>query len=262
MYEEDKITADLMDIRRKRSIGGTSTGSTGAPLSTTTASLLLTLPLLLHWFFLILLYARLNIVSFWNLSFKDKVLHMLSNILVTLPVRKTKEGRQVHKAREIFWSLFLVGLNLLATALITSALINKNWYLPQHSTYADNSMFFESSAGPGVKYSIPKFFFIFGLPSLLCHLVASLLLLLQYKLVHPWRLLGRDREANCWGRLGGTKRGIHEETPQWRSSHMVSTQIMYFPTLSFLRNRAQQDQRVPPRRQCPAHKTERRHRAT
>ena len=67
---------------------------------------------------------------------------MLSNILVTLPVRKTKGGTQVHKAREIFWSLFLVGLNLLATALITSALINKNWYLPQHSTDADNSMFF------------------------------------------------------------------------------------------------------------------------
>ena len=92
MYEEDKITADLMNIWRKKSLGGTSTRSTGAPLSTTTASLLLTLPLLLHWVFLILLYARPNIVSFWNLSFKEKVLHMLSNILVTLPVQKTKEG--------------------------------------------------------------------------------------------------------------------------------------------------------------------------
>ena len=89
----------------------------------------------------------------------------------------------------------------------------------EHSTDADNSMFFESS-------TIPKFFLIFGLPSLLCHLVGSLQLLFQYKLVHQWRLLGRDREANYWGRLGGTKRGIHEERPQWCSSHMVSTQII------------------------------------
>ena len=61
--------------------------------------------------------------------------------LVTLPVRKTREGAQVHKGRETFWSLVLVGINLLATALITSALINwsedtpgeSNWKITQIS---------------------------------------------------------------------------------------------------------------------------------
>merc|ERR1719500_2145793 len=116
-----------MDIRRKRSTE-ISPQLAGPPLSPTTASLLLILPLVIHWVFLILLYARLHIVSFWSLSLKDKVLHLSSNTMVTLPVRKTQEGAQVHKGRETFWSLVLVGINLLATALITSALVNENMF--------------------------------------------------------------------------------------------------------------------------------------
>ena len=90
-------------------------------LSNTSASLLIMIPLFIHWVSLILLYARLNIVTFWRLSVKDKVLHLMSNTLLTLPVRKSKKEEQVHKAREIFWSLVLVGLNLIGTALVTTA---------------------------------------------------------------------------------------------------------------------------------------------
>ena len=82
MEEKDEKTADLMDIRRKRSIEA-SPRQTGAPLSPTTASLLLVLPLVIHWMFLILLYAKLRIFTFWSLSLKDKVLHLLSNTIVT-----------------------------------------------------------------------------------------------------------------------------------------------------------------------------------
>ena len=310
--EEDEITADLMDIRRKRSIGP-STRQTGAPLSPTTASLLLILPLVIHWMFLILLYARLHIVTFWSLSLKDKVLHLLSNTMVTLPVRKTQEGSQVHKGRETFWSLVLVGINLLATALITSALINKNiftwydsrvdeegleasWKMPKisddgrfeglkadkglcdwlfqfvawrrkrstdtltkadlfdlcgypytptdsipetdpfdlrtanrrkRSTDALTRIFLENMDASGVKYYKPRFLYAFGLPSLLCHVVGSILLLLQYKLVHPWRQLGREREGNRWGKLGGTKRGVDEEMSHWRSSDKVCYENMW-----------------------------------
>ena len=312
MEEEDEITADLMDIRRKRSTEP-STKQTGDLLSPTTASLLLILPLVIHWVFLILLYARLNIVSFWSLSKKDKLLHLLSNTMVTLPVRKTQEGTQVHKGRETFWSLVLVATNLLATALITSALVNKNiftlydskanvegphadWVMTKMSeegrfewlkadkglcdwlfqiadprrkrstdtltkadlfrlceySYAPTdsildadpidlrtlrrrkrstdvlaSIFLENIDGSGVKYYKPRFFFAFGLPSLLCHLVGSFLLLLQYKLVHPWRQLGREREANLWGKLGGTKRGMNEEMSHWRSTDKVIYEKLY-----------------------------------
>ena len=260
-YTETESTI-WADIRKKRSTGtwdgyewNGRMGSDGLPLwmtrgpplSPTAASLLLILPLVIHWLFLILLWARLNIVTFWNLSLKDKLLHLLSNTMVTLPVRKTREGAQVHKARETFWSLVLVGINLLATSLITSALINENIFPWSDSKVSEDELetnwltrlFLDESvemyvythrytfAGkrytfPSDKYKKPRFLFAFGLPSLLSHLAGSLLLLLQYKLVHPWRHLGREREANFVGKLGGTKRGLDEEMSHWRSSDAVS----------------------------------------
>ena len=69
---------------------------------------------------------------------------------------------------------------------------------------------------------IPKFVLCFGLPSLLCHLVGSVFMLLQYKLVHPWRQLGKKREANFWGKLGGSKRGLEVEMSPWKSGGTVS----------------------------------------
>ena len=235
--EEELYTegAGLIDPRRrKRSIETPNSRSDG-PLGTTTASLLLVLPLVVHWALLIILYARLNIVSFWRLSLKHKVLHILSNTLVTLPVRKTREGEQVHKAREIFWSLVLVGINLLATALVTSALVSidlhDNPVSEEESTWT--RFFLESSTGDKypspsgsgnirIKFIVPKFFLCFGLPSLLCHLAGSLLLLLQYKLAHPSRHLGRAREANLWGKLGGSKKGLDVEMSHWKRTDGVS----------------------------------------
>ena len=261
--EQEEFTADLFDLRRRRRSIETPTeqNRTDGPLDTTAASLLLILPLVFHWALLILLYARLNIVSFWRLSLKRKVLHILSNTLVTLPVRKTGKGEQVHKAREIFWSLVLVGLNLLVTALVTSALVSIDLHdnpvsedkygrwifvgsndpemcddLSQcKSTDTLTRFFLESSTGFGegypsadgsgnllIKFIIPKFFLCFGLPSLLCHVAGSLLLLLQYKLVHPSRHLGRAREANLWGKLGGSKKGLDVEMSQWKRTEAVS----------------------------------------
>ena len=231
-----EITADLFDLRRRRRSIETPTeeNRTDGPLDTTTTSLLLILPLVFHWALLILLYARLNIVSFWRLSLKHKVLHILSNTLVTLPVRKTREGEQVHKAREIFWSLVLVGLNLLVTALVTSALVSIDLHDNQLSERESPDTFFlwsstgfgyPSASGSGsllIKFVIPKFFLCFGLPSLLCHLAGSLLLLLQYKLVHPSRHLVREREANLWGNLEGSKKGLDLEMPHRKRADEVS----------------------------------------
>ena len=233
-------SAHLIDIRRKRSTGpDTPRELPEAPLSTTTAALLLFLPLIIHWTLLILLYARLNIVTFWRLSVKDKVLHLMSNTLLTLPVRKSKKEEQVHKAREIFWSLVLVELNLIGTALVTTALVNFDVQQNQDSVnesrvtqtrflfHFENIVPFVNSDGYIVNYkravyTIPNFFLCFGLPSLFCHLAGSLLLLLQYKLVHPWRHLGKKREANFWGKLGGSKRGLDVEMSPWKSGGAVS----------------------------------------
>ena len=154
---------------------------------------------------------------------------------MTLPVRKTQDGEQVHKAREIFWSLVLVGLNLLANALVTSVLVSidlhDNPISKEESTDALTRFFLESSTGDypsngygglKIKFIVPKFFLCFGLPSLLCHLAGSLLLLLQYKLVHPSRHLGREREAHLWGKLGGSKKGLDVEMSNWKRTEAVS----------------------------------------
>ena len=93
----------------------------------------------------------------------------------------------------------------------------------KRSTDDIKRLLFESSTGFGeVPYIIPKFFLCFGLPSLICHLAGSVFLLLQYKLVHPWRQLGKKREANVWGKLGGTKRGLDVEMSPWKSGDAVS----------------------------------------
>ena len=72
--------------------------------SMTTASLLLALPVLLHWISLVWLYARLNINSFWRLSFKHKMIHLLANTWMVQPVRDSKSKDQIHKSREILGS--------------------------------------------------------------------------------------------------------------------------------------------------------------
>ena len=83
---------------------------------------------------------------------------------------------------------------------------------------------------------IPKFVLCFGLPSLLCHLVGSVFMLLQYKLVHPWRQLGKRREANLWGKLGGTKRGLDVEMSPWKSDSEVNCNPRFFLLVTLLPN--------------------------
>ena len=114
------------------------------------------------------------------------------------------------------------------TALITSTLISS--YLQEYRVNNEESGYILSrtfteiyiSWSSRYEYTVPKFFYCFGLPSLLCHLAGSALLLLQYKLVHPWRHLGKKREANVLGKLGGTKRGLDVEMSPWKSGDAVS----------------------------------------
>ena len=202
------------------------------------ASLLLTLPLLFHYISLLFLYVRLNITSFWALSFKDKMLHLLSNTWVSIPVR-SPEGHQVHKSREQLWSVVFAGANLALTAFFTARHcqdraarfpgVMGHLGLTWGESTSRNEFEFCAEGLPKPCYQVivkaqvessTEFLLLFGLPSLLCQVAGAGLLLLYYRTSHPWRALGREREARCWGRLQGTRQGVQVETPYWEQANM------------------------------------------
>jgi len=149
--------------------------------------LLLVLPIPIGWVFTLLLHACLKTV-FWLLSTKDKLIYLLSNTWVTIPVRRMEDRHQRHKGRETFFALLLAGFNLVGTfvALAIPA---------QHITVLTSRFF--------------------SFPSLFFYLAGCGLLLLFEKTVHPWRHLGKERESHFWGKLQGTKRGIEAEPTVW-----------------------------------------------
>ena len=163
-------------------------------------SLILCLPIPLHWLALLLLYARLNITTFWQLCCKEKLLHLLANSWVTIPVRRAEERQQVHKAREQVFSLGLIAINLTITGL--AALL---------STEVEGSLLLKLIGWPHLGF-LGSLLELVLLP-LILHLAGCGLLLLFYKTSHPWRQLGRERDRLCWGKLQGSKRGLQEETP-------------------------------------------------
>ena len=172
----------------------------------TTASLLLALPLLLHWISLVWLYTRLNINSFWILTFKQKMLHLLANTWTVQPVRDLKSENQIHKSREIAGSLLLTGLNLTITHTVMACLIEDNASVPEFALDA---------LGLGRAFLSTKknlFLILHVLPASLSFAIGCGLLLIFYKTVHPWRHLGKEREMHCSGKLGGSKTGIVVET--------------------------------------------------
>ena len=198
------------------------------------ASLLLLLPFFFHYISLLHLYARLNITSFWSLSFKDKMLHLLSNTWVSIPVRSSLEDHQVHKSREQLWSLVLAGVNLTMTAALTTKYcqdgaarfpgvmgqLGLTW---GESTSRNEFEFcaevlkcYQVIVKAQVETSM-EFLLLFGLPSLLCQVAGAGLLLLYYKTSHPWRALGKERERRCWGKQQGTRRGLQVEKPYWEN---------------------------------------------
>ena len=91
-------------------------------ITTTSAVLLLVLPILIGWALNLLLHTCLN-TDFHVLSLKDKMIHLLSNTWFTFPVRRMGERDQRHKGREMFFGLLLAGINLMGTfvAVIVSS---------------------------------------------------------------------------------------------------------------------------------------------
>ena len=137
-----------------------------------------------------------NETRFWKLTKRKRFLHVLANTWVTMPVRKSSMKEQVHKGREIRWSMVLAGIKILVTWAMTTTLM-----VPERRSLR----FLSSSAlTPNT-----EFFLVGVLPSLLCYLAGSAFLLLHYKAFHPWRNL------YTWQRKRETRAVLQEETPCW-----------------------------------------------
>ena len=171
--------------------------------------LLLVLPIPIGWFFNILLHARLD-TDFYLLSTKEKLIHLLSTTWFTVPVRRMEERDQRHKGREKFFAVLIAGLNLIGTSVATLIKVI------QHRNTVWVSYFLGS-------YILSLFLYLLG-----CRL-----LLFFEKSVHPWRLLGRERERqHLFGKLQGTKRGIETEPTLWEQ---VSERRLFNVHFHFLR---------------------------
>ena len=164
-------------------------GSEDASLSPVQASILLSVPIILRWISIAVLHCCLaeNETRFWGLTKRKRVLHVLANTWVTMPVRNNNMREQSHKGREMCWSMGLAGINILVTWAMTATLMkNKNpRFLPVSDFNSDN-----------------EFLLVGVLPSLFCYLAGCVFLLLHYKGFHPWRKVN-------------TRAVLKEETPCW-----------------------------------------------
>ena len=167
-------------------------------ITTTSAVLLLVLPILIGWALNLLLHTELN-TAFHLLSMKDKIIHLLSDTWFTHPVRRMGERDQRHKGREMFFGLLLAGINLMGTFV---AVIVSSQEEPLTMTNSDYILI--------IDIRIPL-----NLLVIILHLMGCGFLLLFEKTIHPWRHLGKERESHCWGKLQGTQKGIVAELTVW-----------------------------------------------
>ena len=165
----------------------------------TIGAVLLSIPLLLHWF-CILILKLVTVPTFRQLPLQDKLIHLLSNTWVCVPFRTLENQDQRRKVREQFGSLLIAGLNISVTAAVTviTGIDGGN------ATQVDD-----------------EFVLFFCLPSLVFYLLGFLFLFLHYKTCHSWRHLGKERESHCWGKLGDLKGEVRVEMGVWESQVRV-----------------------------------------
>ena len=121
------------------------------------------------------------------------------------------------KSQEIFWLFVFANANLIltATAAVTqmedrcSRLIS--FYLPYPCLDKSEQPlpFYQD-----IRYRT-EFLLVVCFPALIFHILAGALLILYYKTCHPWRELGWEREAHCFGKLGKIGSQLTVETPYW-----------------------------------------------
>ena len=116
---------------------------------------------------------------------------------------------QVDKSQEIFWLFIFANVNLLLTATAAATQMEDrctrliSYYLPYPCL--DKSE---------IRYHT-EFLLVVCLPAIIFHILGGALLILYYKTCHPWREVGWEREAHCFGKLGQLGSQLTVETPYW-----------------------------------------------
>ena len=110
------------------------------------------------------------------------------------------------KSREIFWLFIFANVNLLLTATAAATQMEDRCARMISYLCLDQS---------DIRYHT-EFLLVVCLPALIFHILGGGLLILYYKTCHPWREVGWEREAHCFGKLGQIGPQLTVETPYWR----------------------------------------------
>jgi hypothetical protein len=146
--------------------------------------MILTLPLLFHWLCQYLV-CLLTTTSFKQMEFFDKVLHVLMNTFIVIPLRTSSPtGHQTHKCGELVWSFFLFNIQVLVLSVISTILM-----VNEIGFYIDIIL-------------------IFSLGPITLGLLGAITLACYYKRCHTWREV--NNQTNCCGCCCG-KEELEEE---------------------------------------------------
>ena len=151
-----------------------------ASLNVNYATLLLLMPILLHWTLLLIFYNISNVPVFKQMTRWGKTLHILGNTWVSFPARSTEQPDQHFKAKEHVTLLVLSGLNIATTCTVAALLMDER--------------------APRFWLDLPtlqEFLLFVGLPSIISHVFGCLLLALFYNQCHTFSSLAKTREKEC-----------------------------------------------------------------
>jgi len=151
-----------------------------ASLNVNNATLLLLMPILLHWTLLLIFYNVSNVPVFKQMTRWGKTLHILGNTWVSFPARSTEQPDQHFKAKEHVTLLVLSGLNIATTCTVAALLMDER--------------------APRFWLDLPtlqEFLLFVGLPSIISHVFGCLLLALFYNQCHTFSSLAKTREKEC-----------------------------------------------------------------
>ena len=148
------------------------------------------MPILFRWGSILALHGVLKYCTkegtrFWDLGLRTKILHVLSNTWVTIPLRATEKvssdaDEPVRKGKEITGSLIFASLGILISGAMTFLLMKKQ----------------NSRLLPGNNSKV-EFLLLAVLPAYLCHLAGCALLFIFYSCCHPWSEVFKHKEGRA-----------------------------------------------------------------
>ena len=166
------------------------TGDQDASITNGEAGLLLALPILFRWGSILALHGVLKYCTkegtrFWDLGLRTKILHVLSNTWVTIPLRATEKvssdaDEPVRKGKEITGSLIFASMGILTSGAMTFLLMEKQ---NSRLLLGNNSKV--------------EFLLLAVLPAYSCHLAGCALLFIFYSCCHPWSEVFKHKEGRA-----------------------------------------------------------------